>query len=544
MADTKVVLNINTVDGESNTTTTIQTDGLEELHRMLDLAGVPGAYDYSYSDKEEPVGPEAEGDVVDEQEIYKPSASNQVRSPDQRLTNARFGDNPLEEDFDKEPMNLMIEPEMDFNNVDPKYIADTYHDFLAITDHDEAVARTADTFGIPGEAVERVVSNNAAYESYDTVSEDFDDYNQVDDREEAPVPKGFKDYLSDLGAEREIKHSSKSWIVKLEWLDKNYDSKFEEFTVNAGTAKEAQQQAIARATEANGGKLNLVDSDVEEAPVAEANELTIDAKTGTVEGPMKDNLNPEAAFKYIQQYPDGVLQNDAFETYSFIFLDDNGAWKFYHSVTKKVDSWDWNTDVQDIVDSYDGDERDINRFVNGFWYEPASDFFPQVFHREGIAMWDKLRGTSETKQLESEVDEAYGVNFDRRTGRVTDKQGYEHTLALLPCPGMFSVDQLGENEYFGSDLQNGSASVVCISIETGAKPRLTFAITSGEVSDYRPGQNVLTYHDQTGKERPGTIVASFTGKEWSTPEGRERIKSAMAKGGMDPKKKYSVRVFK
>lgn len=518
MAETKITLNISSTDGENSSTTTIQTDSLGELRRMLDLAGVPTT-----------------GIEVDEQETYKPSADLKVRSPDQRLTNARFADNPLEEDF--------AEPELELSNVDPKYILDTFRDYSAIADDEEAIARTADAFGITGEEVQRVVDNAMAYESYDVVSEDFADYNDAAPKEVPPPAKSFKDYVSDLGAEREVKHNSKAFLVKLEWLDANYDSKFAELTIKAGTAKEAQQKAIEQAKSANGGKLNLVDAEVEET-VAEANELTIDAKTGAIEGPYKDNLDPKSAAHYLQQYPDGVLQNDVFETYSFIFLNAHGEWKFYHSVRNAVENWDWSDDIHDIVDSFDGDEIDTKQFMSGFWYEPASDFFPQVFHKEGMAMWDRLRGEESQKQLESEVDEAYGVNYDRRTGRVTDKGGYDHTLALLPCPGMFSVDGLGENEYFGKDLQNGSASVVCIKIETGDKPRLTFAITSGGVNEYRPGQSVLTYHDQTGKERPGTIITAFTGKEWSTPEGREQVKSAMAKGGMDPKKKYSVRVFK
>ena len=536
MSKTDVTLTINVVGDEqspNSSNTIITTDSLEELHRMLDLAGVPGAYNqqagaiqYTGSETPDVIGAE-----VDEQEAYLKPSSNQVRSPEIKTNNPRFADNSLEEDF----------AGMDLENVNPHYITDTYGNFLAFVDHDEAVARTADEFGISGENVEKVVADaRRAKAKAQEFSEDFADYNQVEPKEEPPAPKSFKDYVSDLGAERELQHAAKKFMVKVEWLDSNYNSQFEEMVVSAGTAKEAEQTVIGMLKLNNGGTLNMVDSEVEAyagESVEEANELTIDAKTGTVEGPMKDNLSPEEATKYTQTYPDGVLQNDAFETYSFIFLDANGTWKFYHSVTKMVDSWDWNTDVQDIVDSYNGDERDIDRFVNGFWYEPASDFFPQVFHNDGMAMWDEVRGGSETKQLESEVDEAFGNSYGR--GR------YEHTLALLPCPGMFSVDQLGDNEYFGDELKAGKSAIVCISIDTGTeKPRLTFASTYGGASDYRPGQSVLTYHDQTGKERPGRIVTSFTGKDWSTEEGRARIKSDMAKGGMDPKKKYSVRVFK
>lgn len=537
MSKTHVTLNISTTEeGEfaNSSSTTIQTDSLEELHRMLDLAGIPGAYmnapmvsNPGAPENIEVSEPAAIG--VEEQETYKPSADLKVRNPDHKLNNPRFADNSLEEAEIADQMGT-------------EDIVDMYFNFLAVSDHEEAIARVADEIGIRGEQVARIIQKHANSFAED-VSEDFADYNQVEPREEAPLAKSFKDYVSDLGAEREVQHATKKWTVRVEWMDSAYNSRFEEEVVAAGTAKEAQQAVIGMLKIENGGSLNLIDSEAEEF-IGEANELTIDAKTGAVEGPYKDNLDPESAAHYIQQYPDGILQNDVFETYSFIFLNAYGEWKFYHSVRNAVENWDWSDDVQDIIDSFNGDEIDTKNFMSGFWYEPASDFFPQVFHKEGMAMWYKLRGEESQKQLESEVDEAYGVNYNRRTGRMTDKSGYDHILALLPCPGMFNVDSLGGNEYFGSDLQNGSASVVCISIETGDKPRLTFAITSGGVNEYRPGQSVLTYHDQTGKERPGTIVTAFTGKEWSTPEGREQVKRAMANGGMDPKRKYSVRVFK
>jgi len=143
-----------------------------------------------------------------------------------------------------------------------------------------------------------------------------------------------------------------------------------------------------------------------------------------------------------------------------------------------------------------------------------------------------------------EVDEAYGYSDDPRKQRWID-QNFEATAALLPIEKMMvTVDQLGDNEYFGDGLMKGDTSIVCFAIETNSKPRLTFASTYGGVSDWKPGMKVLTYHDQTGVERPATVVTAFTGQEWSSPEGREAIKARMAKGGMDPKRKYSVRVFK
>ncbi len=524
MSETKVTLSISSNDGENSSSTTIQTDSLSDLHRMLSLAGVTST-----------IEPEVE---VIEQEVYKPSASNQVRNPNHKINNPRFADNSLEEDF--------ADPALDLENVNPHYITDTYADFLTFVDHDEAVARTADEFGITGEAVERVIDDaRRAKEDAKEFSEDFDDYNQVAPREEPPAPKGFKDYLSDLGAEREIKHAEKRFTVRVEWMDSSYNSQFEEEVVTAGTAKEAEQAFLSALKAKNNGNLNVIDTEVEEF-VGEANELTIDAKSGAIEGPFKDNLDPESAAHYLTQYPDGVLQNDAFEEFSFIFLNEMGEWKFYHSVRKAVESWDWTADVEDIVDAYNGDERDIKRFLNGFWYEPASDFFPQVFHRDGMAMWDKVRGVEPAqKQLESEVDEAFGYRKNSYDQKALDRR-YDHQAALLPVPGMYSLETLGTHEYYGKDLTDGQGAYVVMRIETGdeAKPRFTFCATAGGISEWKSGDTVLTYHDQTGKERPGVVITAFDAAEWNDPVGRAEIAKRMAQGGMDPRKKYSVRTFK
>lgn len=146
--------------------------------------------------------------------------------------------------------------------------------------------------------------------------------------------------------------------------------------------------------------------------------------------------------------------------------------------------------------------------------------------------------------VEENIAEAFGLRKSKWEEEQLRRQ-YEAVVALLPIEKMMvTVDQLGDNEYFGGDLMSGDSNIVCFAIETNAKPRLTFASTYGDVHMFKPGMKVLTYHDQTGAERPATVITAFTGKEWSTPEGREAIKSRMAKGGMDPKRKYSVRVFK
>ncbi|MNK29825.1 hypothetical protein D3C87_482280 [compost metagenome] len=403
MSETKVTLSISSNDGENSSSTTIQTDSLSELHRMLSLAGVTSSTE---AEPEAAVIPtvEPEAEVV-EQETYKPSASNQVRNPNHKTNNPRFADNSLDEDI--------ANPDLDLENVNPHFITDTYANYLAFTDHEEAVARTADEFGITGEAVERVIDDaRRAKEQAKEFSEDFDDYNQVEPGEEAPpAPKGFKDYLSDLGSEREIKHAEKKFNVKVEWMDSNYDSQFADVVIAAGTPKEAEQAVIAQLKEKNGGSLNIIDTEV-------------------------------------------------------------------------------------------------------------------ALH-------------------EGEVDEAYGYRKNKWDQQSLDRR-YDHQAALLPVPGMYSVDTLGEHEYYGKDLTDGSGAYVVMKIDTGdaAKPRYTFCATAGDASDWKSGDTVLTYHDQSGKERPAVVITNFSAAEWNDPKGRMDIKNRMASGGMDPRKKYSVRTFK
>lgn len=402
MSKTDVTLMINTTeegDRPSTSNTVIQVDSLEELHRMLDLAGVPGAYNYGAA---EPVA--VEPDMAEEQEVYTKPSSNMVRSPEQKLNNPRFADNSLAEDaFD-----------MELENVNPHFITDTYADFLAFVDHEEAVARTADEFGITGEAVEKVVADaRRAKEQAKEFSEDFNDYNQVEPGEEAPQAKGFKDYLSDLGAEREVQHADKRFQVKIEWMDSNYDSQFEDMVVTAGTAKEAEQAVISMLKVQNGGHLNVLDTEVE---------------------------------------------------------------------------------------AYMG---------------------------------------------EGEVDEAYGYRKNKWEQDSLDRR-YDHQAALLPVPGMYSLETLGTHEYYGKDLTDGQGSYVVMKIDTGDpnKPRYTFCASYGDSSEWKAGDSVLTYHDQSGKERPAVVITNFSAAEWNDPAGRKDIASRMAKGGMDPKRKYSVRTFK
>lgn len=438
MAKMNIELTINTSDDEnkpsSYSSTTIRTDSLDELQRMLSLAGI------NATPAETPVEPEVE--IVEEPEVYTQTADYKPRMPDQKLNNPRFSDNSIAEDAGF--------------GANAREIADVYFSFLDFVDGEEAVARTADHFGVTGEEIERAVREVVDAEAFAETEEVSCEDCEVEDKLE-PACKTLRDYMSEASS----------------------DSK----------------------------------------------EITM-TLSGDVLGTFMDNLDYRAAKAYLDSYPAGILQNDTFETGSFIFKNRKGQYRFFNVNADEVQDWDWKTDIKELVDTFNGDTRDIKAFLGGFWYEPADEYFPEV--KGGMDFYNEI------------LDEAYGQSWEAKHG------GYVGTVALLPIERMMvTLDQIGENEYFGDDLTSGRSGIVCFAIETGtANPRYTFASTYGNASEYRPNEKYMTYHDQTGKERPARVVTSFSGKEYMDPKGRETIKSNMAKGGMDPRKKYSVRVFK
>lgn len=162
---------------------------------------------------------------------------------------------------------------------------------------------------------------------------------------------------------------------------------------------------------------------------------------------------------------------------------------------------------------------------------------------EGIAKGfaDYLREV----QAGKEVDEAFGASHNRRTGKTSY---HPNAMALLPIPandgGMVNLDGLGDNEY--ARMNQPNEGIVVLAIEVGGgKTRLTYASSAGNVeSRYKPGTEVLTYHDQSGAERPGKILYAFDSARYQSPEGRQEIAHKLQSVGMDAKKKYSLRVFK
>lgn len=546
MSKTTLTLTINQQDSEidpkTTSETTIQTDSFEELQRLLSLAGMPGTAPESALvgpiEPEVAVEPVMAELPVEEQEAYTQVSSHQVRKPEQLRNNPRFGDNSLAEDGE------VSEPDTGLSTAAEIAIADTYWDFAKFTDHDEAVARTADAYGINGDLVERLVADFQVYEEQvELPSDPLEEEEEILD--ESPMMKSFRDYVREREEQFKPEVVSEDEInaAMNEAVGKNKPFRFNVAAMgivpaNIMKARTAEEQidmlyAVADAPGTDRShseqllrlisKINAkLNKNVNEA----GTDLTI-SKHGEISGPLKDHMSPQEAKSYLERFPYGVLQHDMFEQYSFIFLNKAGQWKFWHSVNNKVMDWDWDADIKDMIE----DEDDVRRINQGWWYEPADEFFPQVYHnRPGF--FDELMGES--------MDEAYGSSRHAKHG------GFKGTVALLPIPQMMvTLDQLQDNEYFGDGLQSGQSGVVCFAIETSSgKPRLTYASSWGNVSEFKTGDRYMTYHDQTGAERPATVITAFNGTEYMDPKGREAIKQRMASGGMDPRKKYSVRVFK
>jgi hypothetical protein len=229
---------------------------------------------------------------------------------------------------------------------------------------------------------------------------------------------------------------------------------------------------------------------------------------------------------------------------------DNPMAEDEHPMRRVMQITDESASERDLADTYHGHRAEADHGEalartadeHGVAGEDVERAVRQHKAYEGIAkgFMDYLKEVQAAK----EVDEAYGARTNRRTGHTTYA---ENSVALLPITGpgaMVNLDGLGDNEY--ARMNQPNEGIVGFAIEVGGgKKRLTFASSAGNVeSRYKPGTNVLTYHDQNGAERPGTVLFSFDSDRYQSPEGRAQIETMMRNAGMDPKKKYSLRVFK
>ena len=99
-------------------------------------------------------------------------------------------------------------------------------------------------------------------------------------------------------------------------------------------------------------------------------------------------LTTADAKAYLDQHPNGTLHNDIFDTDSFITLDMNGNYLFYHGVDDKIMSWDWSE-----LDSMIEDDRD-REFMKDWWYHPGDQM---EVTNGGFKWWSDLRSGKYSK---------------------------------------------------------------------------------------------------------------------------------------------------
>lgn len=102
----------------------------------------------------------------------------------------------------------------------------------------------------------------------------------------------------------------------------------------------------------------------------------------------RDNMTLEEAKKYLDSGPFGTLHHALFEEESFITKSTSGGYVFWHSIKQEVQSWDWQTDVDEIVEFNDEDDNSI---YNDWWYNSGDEMSMVV---GGIEWFDEVRGHS------------------------------------------------------------------------------------------------------------------------------------------------------
>lgn len=72
----------------------------------------------------------------------------------------------------------------------------------------------------------------------------------------------------------------------------------------------------------------------------------------------------------VRKFPEnsfGCFYNRVFEDRDFVFII-NGEWKFWSDKEYIISNWDWEKDSKEIIESYNGDESDIENYCDGWVY--------------------------------------------------------------------------------------------------------------------------------------------------------------------------------
>ncbi len=130
--------------------------------------------------------------------------------------------------------------------------------------------------------------------------------------------------------------------------------------------------------------------------IVEANLVPYDhgqALHGDMSGPHREDMNVKQAKAYLDNYPDGVLCHDYFETDSFVAITKYGIYVFYNSAIDKIQHWNWEKDIADMLSDYDPKDRFAPNPLEGWWYNSGDEQLG--FSHGSIEFWDRIRNGHE-----------------------------------------------------------------------------------------------------------------------------------------------------
>lgn len=118
------------------------------------------------------------------------------------------------------------------------------------------------------------------------------------------------------------------------------------------------------------------------------------ALQGEISGPHREGMTVQQAKAYLDEYPDGVLCWDGFETESFVAVNKYGIYVFYNANTDRIEHWDWKQDIAELQKYYERDQ-DYDPMVE-WWYNDAGEQLSMT--KGGMEFWERIRNGLEVPQ--------------------------------------------------------------------------------------------------------------------------------------------------
>ena len=111
-----------------------------------------------------------------------------------------------------------------------------------------------------------------------------------------------------------------------------------------------------------------------------------------LEGPHREEMTVDEAREYLDQYPNGTLHQDWFETDAFVTRDIHGNYLFFDpskathtSPESGIELWSWNKDIAEIKAVTEPRDPDITK---GWWYHCGSEMEGM---NTGRGWWEAVR---------------------------------------------------------------------------------------------------------------------------------------------------------